>query len=175
MQLGAADGMQGNPAAANVKLGLRALAVVMIPLTASFPQVRISSPPPLNVPSFPTIPPSHNCPQGVFVYWITSNLFSFCQTLAFKNQALRAACGIPDTRPSPPLPAASLLEHRPAKQLRPPVTAAPAASAAALISGSVHAASAEGAKKGGVVMSGERVLLEHRPAKGARAGKHKGG
>jgi hypothetical protein len=38
-QLGAADGMQGNPAANNVKWGLRALSVVLIPLTASFPQV----------------------------------------------------------------------------------------------------------------------------------------
>jgi hypothetical protein len=31
--------MQGNPAANNVKWGLRALSVVLIPLTASFPQV----------------------------------------------------------------------------------------------------------------------------------------
>ena len=39
-QLGAVDGMQGNPAANNVKLGMRALAVILVPVTASFPQVR---------------------------------------------------------------------------------------------------------------------------------------
>lgn len=32
--------MQGNPAATNVKWGLRALSVVLVPLTASFPQVQ---------------------------------------------------------------------------------------------------------------------------------------
>jgi len=32
------------------------------------------------------------------VYWISSNVFSFAQTLAFKSQALRVAAGIPDTR-----------------------------------------------------------------------------
>jgi hypothetical protein len=36
--------MQGNPAANNVKWGLRALAVVLVPITASFPQVRCISP-----------------------------------------------------------------------------------------------------------------------------------
>lgn len=36
--------MQGNPAANNVKWGLRALAVVLVPITASFPQVRFISP-----------------------------------------------------------------------------------------------------------------------------------
>ena len=40
LQLGAADGMQGNPAANNVKWGMRALAVALVPLTASFPQAR---------------------------------------------------------------------------------------------------------------------------------------
>lgn len=32
------------------------------------------------------------------MYWISSNVFSFAQTLAFKSQALRVAAGIPDTR-----------------------------------------------------------------------------
>ncbi len=39
-QAGSGDGMQGNPAAINVKWGLRALSVVLVPLTASFSQVR---------------------------------------------------------------------------------------------------------------------------------------
>ena len=73
VELGGADGMQGNPAASNVKLGMRALAVAMVPLTASLP-------------------------QGVFVYWVTSNCFSFAQTAAFKWQRLRHWCRIPDTR-----------------------------------------------------------------------------
>ena len=39
VQLGAVDGMQGNPAANNMKWAMRALAVVLVPVTASFPQV----------------------------------------------------------------------------------------------------------------------------------------
>ena len=73
VELGAVDGMQGNPAARNVKLGMRALAVAMVPLTAGFP-------------------------QGVFVYWVTSNCFSFAQAAAFKWQRLRHWCRIPDAR-----------------------------------------------------------------------------
>ncbi len=42
-QLGAADGMQGNPAANNIKWGLRALSVALVPMTASFPQARKSA------------------------------------------------------------------------------------------------------------------------------------
>ena len=92
VELGGADGMQGNPAARNVKLGMRALAVAMVPLTASLP-------------------------QGVFVYWVTSNCVSFAQTAAFKWQRLRHWCRIPDTRhlsaaKLPPAPAV-LLENRP--------------------------------------------------------------
>ena len=92
VELGGADGMQGNPAARNVKLGMRSLAVAMVPLTASLP-------------------------QGVFVYWVTSNCFSFAQTAAFKWKWLRAWCRIPDTRhlsaAKPPPAPAVLLENRP--------------------------------------------------------------
>lgn len=48
--------MQGNPAANNIKWGMRVLGVAMVPMTASLP-------------------------QGVFVYWITSNVVSCAQTL----------------------------------------------------------------------------------------------
>ena len=81
--------------------------------------------------------------QGVFVYWITSNVFSFFQALGewrrvrpqaycvftvrvlafavFKWQALRNALGIPDTRhlasptglKAPPVPPGALLMNKP--------------------------------------------------------------
>ena len=56
--------MQGNPAANNIKWGMRALGVAMVPMTASLP-------------------------QGVFVYWITSNVVSCAQTLGACPPALR--------------------------------------------------------------------------------------
>ena len=69
--------MQGNPAANNVKWGLRALAVILVPLTASFPQVCCIGP--LHMRGACTLTLSFD--QGVFVYWITSNTFSFFQTI----------------------------------------------------------------------------------------------
>ena len=54
-----------------MKWGMRALAAVMIPLTASFP-------------------------QGVFVYWVTTNVFSLAQATALRAPALKRLAGIPD-------------------------------------------------------------------------------
>jgi hypothetical protein len=54
-----------------MKWGMRALAAVMIPLTASFP-------------------------QGVFVYWVTTNVFSLFQATALRAPALKKLAGIPD-------------------------------------------------------------------------------
>ena len=101
VELGGADGMQGNPAARNVKLGMRALAVAMVPLTAGLP-------------------------QGVFVYWVTSNCFSFAQTAAFKWQRLRTWCRIPDTRHLAGMSAGMSVAKQPPAQVvllenRPPV------------------------------------------------------
>lgn len=70
-------GAAANPSAANVKLGLRALAVAMVPLTASFP-------------------------QGVFVYWITSNVCSFAQSLALRHPALKGLVNVPPPGAPPP-------------------------------------------------------------------------
>jgi|TARA_B110000967_G_scaffold82185_1_gene84919 YidC/Oxa1 family membrane protein insertase len=54
-----------------MKWGMRGLAAVMIPLTCSFP-------------------------QGVFVYWVTTNLFSFGQAQLLRIPALKKLAGIPD-------------------------------------------------------------------------------
>jgi YidC/Oxa1 family membrane protein insertase len=56
------------------KWGLRALGVAMVPLTASFP-------------------------SGVFVYWITSNVFSFAQTVLLRVPFAKRAMGIPEDPP----------------------------------------------------------------------------
>lgn len=58
-------------AAPGMKWGMRALAAVMIPLTASFP-------------------------QGVFVYWVTTNFFSLAQATALRAPVLKKLAGIPD-------------------------------------------------------------------------------
>ena len=58
-------------AAPGMKWGMRALAAVMIPLTASFP-------------------------QGVFVYWVTTNCFSLAQAIALRAPVLKTLAGIPD-------------------------------------------------------------------------------
>ena len=54
-----------------MKWGMRGLAAVMIPLTCSFP-------------------------QGVFVYWVTTNLFSFGQAQLLRIPVLKKLAGIPD-------------------------------------------------------------------------------
>ncbi len=70
--------MQGNPAAVNVKWGLRALSVVLVPLTASFSQVCGAR---CTVHTCHVVTRAPSLSQGVFIYWITSNTFSFVQTL----------------------------------------------------------------------------------------------
>ena len=61
-----------NPnAAPGMKWGMRALAAAMVPLTASFP-------------------------QGVFVYWVTTNCFSLAQAMALRVPILKTLAGIPD-------------------------------------------------------------------------------
>lgn len=65
------DGMQPGTQSQNMKWGLRALGVAMVPLTASFP-------------------------QGVFVYWITSNFYSLGQSQLLRNKAVKKLVGIPE-------------------------------------------------------------------------------
>lgn len=73
--------MQGNPVAGKMKNFLRGLAVVTVPLTASFPSVR-----PLIELHFnhSWLRPhlhfiSETCVQALFCYWLTSNVFSMVQ------------------------------------------------------------------------------------------------
>lgn len=42
MQLGAMDGMQGQPMMGKMKMFFRGFAILIVPLTASFPKVRLS-------------------------------------------------------------------------------------------------------------------------------------
>lgn len=65
------SGGQGNADNPGMRWGMRALAAAMVPLTASFP-------------------------QGVFVYWVTTNVFSFAQAQALKIPALKSLAGIPE-------------------------------------------------------------------------------
>ena len=65
------SGGQGNADNPGMRWGMRALAAAMVPLTASFP-------------------------QGVFVYWVTTNVFSFAQAQALKIPALKSMAGIPE-------------------------------------------------------------------------------
>ncbi|KAK9810108.1 hypothetical protein WJX72_005000 [[Myrmecia] bisecta] len=73
IELGAADGMQGQDpkVMTRMKNFMRALAVIMVPLTASMP-------------------------QSVFCYWITSNAFSLLQSIVLKVPAVKQALGLPD-------------------------------------------------------------------------------
>ncbi|MCL7024679.1 hypothetical protein MKW94_022628 [Papaver nudicaule] len=71
------DGMQGNPAAQTMKKVSRAFAVLMIPLTASFP-------------------------KAIFCYWITSNVFTLFYGLVIKLPAVRKLFNIPTIDMPPP-------------------------------------------------------------------------
>ncbi|GBG75751.1 hypothetical protein CBR_g20997 [Chara braunii] len=72
VELGATDGMQGQPIAGKMKTFLRVLGVAMIPLAASFP-------------------------KALFCYWLPSNLFSLIHTQVLKRPAVRQYFDIPDT------------------------------------------------------------------------------
>lgn len=42
------------------------------------------------------VPMTYTFPAGVFVYWITTNVFSFCQMMALKVPLIKNLCGMPD-------------------------------------------------------------------------------
>ncbi|CAM9692412.1 unnamed protein product [Ascophyllum nodosum] len=65
------DGMAMATSSTNMRAGMRAMSLVIIPLTM-------------------------NIPVGVFVYWTTSNLFSVSQTILLKAPAIRRRLGFPD-------------------------------------------------------------------------------
>uniref|UniRef100_F6HU22 Membrane insertase YidC/Oxa/ALB C-terminal domain-containing protein n=2 Tax=Vitis vinifera TaxID=29760 RepID=F6HU22_VITVI len=73
------DGMQGNPTAGTMKKFSRALAFLSVPFTMNFA-------------------------QGIFCYWIPSNLFSLAYGFAVKQPAVKKMFGIPEI-PVPPPPA----------------------------------------------------------------------
>jgi len=110
VELGAVEGVQTGRQSMNMKWFLRALSVAMVPLTASFP-------------------------QGVFVYWITSNTFSGFQTLLTRTKAFKTVVGIPDVSAVAEAPADAALSRvqldqfqkkygaNPTLHVRPPPTA----------------------------------------------------
>lgn len=85
VELGTVEGMQTSQSV-QMKWFLRALAIAMVPLTASFP-------------------------QGVFVYWITSNIFSGVQTTFTRNKAFKSTMGIPDVSAIAEAPAEAALSR----------------------------------------------------------------
>lgn len=76
VELGAADGMQGQSESMmkNMKMFMRFVSIIVVPLTASFP-------------------------TSMFCYWITSNLFSLGQTLMLKNERVKSMLGVPVIKP----------------------------------------------------------------------------
>ena len=73
VELGAADGMQGQAESTmrTMKNVMRALSVLIVPLTV-------------------------NLPASVFMYWSASNMFSLTQTLLLKHPRIRKVLGVPD-------------------------------------------------------------------------------
>ncbi|KAL2629522.1 hypothetical protein R1flu_014208 [Riccia fluitans] len=71
VELGATDGMQGQPMLGKMKMFLRGLAILLVPLTANFP-------------------------KALFCYWLTANVCSIVQAAVFKQPGVKGALGIPD-------------------------------------------------------------------------------
>ncbi|ETW02906.1 hypothetical protein H310_05370 [Aphanomyces invadans] len=65
------------------KMGMRAVALIMIPVAINFE-------------------------SGILLYWVTSNIFTLTQTLVLKIPGLKAALGIPSPVAPPPLMTASV-------------------------------------------------------------------
>ena len=93
-------------------------------------------------------------PNGVFMYWLSANLFSLTQVLILKIPGVKAALGIPLLPTAPPAqPAESLAPRIPAviyssrpQQSLPRPGVAAADSTAAEASGSADAAKVGGSK-----------------------------
>ncbi|KAG0629653.1 hypothetical protein M758_1G119400 [Ceratodon purpureus] len=72
IELGAMDGMQGQPMIGKMKMFFRGFAVLIVPLTATFP-------------------------KALFCYWLTTNMCSLIQTTVLRQPAVKRAVGIPET------------------------------------------------------------------------------
>lgn len=72
IELGAMDGMQGQPMIGKMKMFFRGFAVLIVPLTASFP-------------------------KALFCYWLTTNVCSLIQTTVLRQPAVKRTLGIPET------------------------------------------------------------------------------
>lgn len=78
---GGPEGAENDPQQMYMKWFMRGLGVAMVPLTASFP-------------------------AGVFVYWITTNMFSFGQMMVLKVPLIKKLAAIPEI-PKAPVTAAA--------------------------------------------------------------------
>jgi YidC/Oxa1 family membrane protein insertase len=72
IELGAMDGMQGQPMIGKMKMFFRGFAVLIVPLTATFP-------------------------KALFCYWLTTNMCSLIQTTVLRQPSVKRAVGIPET------------------------------------------------------------------------------
>ncbi|GAQ87219.1 cytochrome oxidase biogenesis protein [Klebsormidium nitens] len=88
VEVGAMEGMQGQPMAKTMKMAMRVLGVAMVPLTMSFE-------------------------KALFCYWIPSNLFSLLQSSLLKVPKVKEALGIPTLNEAgqQPLPMASSMHQ----------------------------------------------------------------
>jgi hypothetical protein len=77
-----------------IKNVFRGLAVAMVPMTASFPQVGSKH------HTFVFIDSRGIVLEAVFMYWMTSNVFSLSQTLMLKIPGVKPMLNIPDA-PTP--------------------------------------------------------------------------
>jgi len=73
VEIGAMEGMEGNPHANTMKLAFRGLGVMLIPMTAYFT-------------------------KGVLVYWVANNTFSLVQGIVLRQTAVKSFLGIPHTK-----------------------------------------------------------------------------
>ncbi|XP_019160633.1 PREDICTED: mitochondrial inner membrane protein OXA1-like [Ipomoea nil] len=80
VEFNAQEGLEGNPAGPTIKKVSRIFALLTVPLTASFP-------------------------KAIFMYWITSNLFSLTYGMVLKKPEMKKLLGIPIIPVAPPSPA----------------------------------------------------------------------
>ncbi|XP_031123752.1 mitochondrial inner membrane protein OXA1-like [Ipomoea triloba] len=80
VECNAQEGLEGNPAGPTIKKVSRIFALLTVPFTASFP-------------------------KAIFMYWITSNLFSLTYGMVLKKPEMKKLLGIPIIPVAPPSPA----------------------------------------------------------------------
>uniref|UniRef100_A0A0E0M9V4 Membrane insertase YidC/Oxa/ALB C-terminal domain-containing protein n=1 Tax=Oryza punctata TaxID=4537 RepID=A0A0E0M9V4_ORYPU len=93
VELNLQEGMEGNPMASKMKNFSRGMALLTVPFTMNFAKISLVLADTMMFCSDKTVLIKDI--QGIFCYWITSNLFSLTYGIVIRRPAVRKFCNLP--------------------------------------------------------------------------------